>query len=72
LTFDALGFRLVEARSASDVEVRASGSTWARRLLSNPTTRRPVLAMRFTAEGVRMTSRSAMVGGTRSMDVSSS
>ena len=71
-TFDALGLRLVEARIATDAEVRASGSTWARRLLSNPTTRRPVLAMRFTAEGVTMTSRSAMVGGTRSMDASSS
>jgi 16S rRNA (adenine(1408)-N(1))-methyltransferase len=66
-TFGAL--RLVEARTATDVEVRASGSTWARRLLSNPATRRQVLVMRFTAEGVTMTSRSAMVGGTRSMDV---
>ena len=71
-TFDALGLQLIEARSATDVQVRASGSTWARRLLSNPTTRRQVLAMRFAAEGVTMAGRSAMVGGTRSMDVSRS
>jgi len=71
-TFDALGLRLVEARTATDVEVRASGSTWARRLLSNPPTRRHVVAMRFAAEGVTMASRSQMVGGTRSMDATSS
>lgn len=71
-TFDAVGLRLVEGRTATDVEVRASGSTWARRLLSNPATQRQVVAMRFTAEAVTMTSRSATVGGTRSMDVSRS
>jgi 16S rRNA (adenine(1408)-N(1))-methyltransferase len=71
-TFHALGLRLVEARAASDAEVRASGSTWARRLLSNPATRRQVLAMRFKAEGVTMKSKPAMVGGTRSMEVSRS
>lgn len=71
-TFGALGLRFVEARAASDAEVRASGSTWARRLLSNPATRRQVVAMRFAAEGVTMTSRSDMVGGRRSMDASRS
>jgi 16S rRNA (adenine(1408)-N(1))-methyltransferase len=71
-TFDALGLRLIEARLATEVEVRASGSTWARRLLSNPATRRQVLAMRFAAEGVTMTGRSELVGGTRSMDHSPS
>lgn len=71
-TFDALGLRLVEARTASDAEVRQSGSTWARRLLSNPAARRQVVAMRFAAEGVTMTSRSEMVGGRRSMDASRS
>jgi 16S rRNA (adenine(1408)-N(1))-methyltransferase len=71
-TFCGLGFRLVEARSASDLEVRTSGSTWARRLLSNPAARRQVVAMRFAAEGVTMTSRSEMVGGRRSMDAARS
>ena len=71
-TFDALGLRLVEARPATDVEVRASGSSWARRLLSNPTTRRQVLAMRFASERVTMARRSEMVGGRRSMDASRS
>jgi 16S rRNA (adenine(1408)-N(1))-methyltransferase len=71
-TFGGLGLRLVEARSASDPEVRTSGSTWARRLLSNPAARRQVVAMRFAAEGVTMTSRSEMVGGRRSMDASRS
>jgi 16S rRNA (adenine(1408)-N(1))-methyltransferase len=71
-TFGALGLRLVDARVASDAEVRTSGSTWARRLLSNPGTRRQVVAMRFAAEGVTMTSRSDMVGGRRSMDASRS
>ena len=71
-TFEGAGLRLLEAWTATDPEVRASGSTWARRLLSNPTSRRRVLAMRFTAEGVTMTGRSAMVGGTRSMDGSRS
>jgi hypothetical protein len=69
-TFGALGLRLVDARAATDIEVRRSGSTWARRLQSNPATRRQVLAMRFAAEGVTMAGRSEMVGGTRSMDVS--
>lgn len=67
-TFDSAGLRMVEARPATDAEVRASGSTWARRLLSNATTRRQVLAMRFVAEGVTMAGRSAMIGGTRSME----
>ncbi len=72
-TFEALRLRLIEARTASDAEVRASGSTWARRLLSNPATRRDVLAVRFTAEGVTMASRSELVGGRRSpMDASRS
>jgi len=70
--FEAIGLRLVEARSATDGEIRASGSTWARRLLSNPATRRQVVAMRFAAEGVTMTGRSAMAGGRRSMDASRS
>lgn len=71
-TFDALGLRLVEAHAATDVEVRASGSTWARRLLSNPTTHRQVLAMQFVAEGVTMASRSEMAGGRGSMEASGS
>jgi 16S rRNA (adenine(1408)-N(1))-methyltransferase len=71
-TFGTLGLRFVEARAASDAEVRASGSTWARRLLSNPASSRHVVAMRFAAEGVTMTSRSEMVGGRRSMDASRS
>jgi 16S rRNA (adenine(1408)-N(1))-methyltransferase len=69
-TFGGLGLRLVEARTATDIEVRRSGSTWARRLLSNPASHRQVLAMRFGTEGVTMAGRSAMVGGTGSMDVS--
>jgi 16S rRNA (adenine(1408)-N(1))-methyltransferase len=71
-TFDAFGLRLVDARIATDAEVRASGSTWARRLLSNPAMQRRVVAMRFAAEGVTMASRSEMVGGRRSMDASRS
>jgi 16S rRNA (adenine(1408)-N(1))-methyltransferase len=67
-TFDATGLRMIEARPATHAEVRASGSSWARRLLSNPNTRRQILAMRFAAEGVTMAGRSAMIGGTRSMD----
>ncbi len=65
-TFKALRLRLVEGRTASDAQVRASGSTWARRLLSNPATRREVVAMRFAAEGVTMASESEMVEGRRS------
>jgi 16S rRNA (adenine(1408)-N(1))-methyltransferase len=71
-TFEAIGLRFLDARTATELEVRASGSTWARRLLSNPATERHVVAMRFAAEGVTMERRSAMVGGTRSMDASSS
>jgi 16S rRNA (adenine(1408)-N(1))-methyltransferase len=71
-TFEAVGLRFLDARTASDLETRASGSTWAKRLLSNPAMQRPVVAMRFAAKGVTMAGRSAMVGGTRSMDASSS
>ena len=43
-TFGPLGFELVEGRPAEPAEVRASGSTWARRLLAGPgTERRPTL-----------------------------
>jgi 16S rRNA (adenine(1408)-N(1))-methyltransferase len=34
-TFEPLGFELVDGREATPEEVRASGSTWARRLLAN-------------------------------------
>jgi 16S rRNA (adenine(1408)-N(1))-methyltransferase len=66
--FGAADLRMVQARPATDGEVRASGSTWARRLLSNPGSNREVVAMRFVAEGVTMAGRSAMIGGTRPME----
>ena len=43
-TFGPLGFELIEGRPATPAEVRASGSTWARRLLAGrDTERRPTL-----------------------------
>jgi 16S rRNA (adenine(1408)-N(1))-methyltransferase len=53
-TWEGCGLRLVVAHLASDQEIRESGSTWARRLLSNPAASRQVVAMRFVAEAVTM------------------
>jgi 16S rRNA (adenine(1408)-N(1))-methyltransferase len=55
--FAPFGFRPEEARVASAEEVRTSGSTWARRLFSDPATGRHVVAMRLVAEAVTMTRR---------------
>ena len=44
--FEALGLCFTEGRPATSEEIRASGSTWGRRLLGNPaarTDRRPVI-----------------------------
>jgi 16S rRNA (adenine(1408)-N(1))-methyltransferase len=53
-SFEPHGLRLDEAGLAGDAVIRRSGSTWARRLLSNPASDRRVIAMRFEAEGVTM------------------
>lgn len=53
--FGAVGLDLVEAHLATAAEIRGSGSTWARKLLSNPATGRDVIAMRFAPGAVTMT-----------------
>jgi 16S rRNA (adenine(1408)-N(1))-methyltransferase len=52
--FESRGLRLVEAGLASAPAIERSGSTWARRLLSNPSSGRRVVAMRFAAGPVTM------------------
>jgi 16S rRNA (adenine(1408)-N(1))-methyltransferase len=47
--FAPLGLAVVKARLATDLEIRASGSTWAKRLLANLSTDRCVVAMTLTA-----------------------
>ena len=46
-TFEPLGFSLSEARPALAEEVRASGSTWAKRLGSQRPSDRPVMLVRL-------------------------
>lgn len=46
-TFAAFGLELEIARAATDGEVRASGSTWARRLRSQRPQDRPVMLVRL-------------------------
>lgn len=46
-TFTALGLRAVTARPATADEVRASGSTWAKRLHSQRPADRPVMLVRL-------------------------
>ena len=50
-TFAGQGLELVVGRPASQADVAASGSTWARRLGSNPTTDRSVVLVRFQRAG---------------------
>lgn len=45
--FSALGLTSVDARPATDAEIAASGSTWAKRLRSQRPTDRPVMLVRL-------------------------
>ena len=47
-TFRPLGFAVEMARAATDEEIRASGSTWARRLLATRSADRRVMLVRLT------------------------
>jgi 16S rRNA (adenine(1408)-N(1))-methyltransferase len=51
-TFCALGFDVAASGIATDLEIQASGSTWARRLLATATDRR-VMLVRLTNAGDR-------------------
>ena len=46
-TFSARGFAPVDARPATDGEIAASGSTWAKKLRSQRPTDRPVMLVRL-------------------------
>ena len=46
-TFSALGLTPIDARPATDAEIAASGSTWAKRLRSQRPTDRPVMLVRL-------------------------
>jgi 16S rRNA (adenine(1408)-N(1))-methyltransferase len=55
--FEPFGLRVGDAGEATAALMRASGSTWACRLLSNPSSARRAVAMRLMAEAVTMARR---------------